>query len=256
MISIKNKSSIKKMEEAGALLHSIFIEIATYMRPGVSAFEINALIEQKIKERGLVSKMKGYMGYKYVSCISTNDEVVHGIPTPTRLFKDGDLVKVDVCVSFNGYCADMARPFFIGTISPEAKKLVDVAFQALQAGIDQAIIGNRLSDIGAAIQAETEKYGYGVVRDFAGHGIGKQMHEDPEVLNYGKSGRGPVLQAGMAFALEPMITAGHYDVFVESDGWTVKTVDKSLAMHVEDTVIITVSGPKVITRGSGAFGEQ
>jgi len=255
MITIKNKSSLKKMEEAGALLNSIFIEIAPHMRPGVSAAEINALIEQKIKERGLVSKMKGYMGYKWVSCISTNDEVVHGVPSPLRIFKDGDLVKVDVCVSYNGYCADMARPYLIGIVSPEVKKLVEVAYQTLQAGIDQAVAGNRLSDIGAAIQAEAEKYGYGVVRDFAGHGIGKQMHEDPEVLNYGKPGKGPVLQVGMAFAIEPMITTGHYDVHIGADGWTVTTVDKSLAAHVEDTVLITESGPKVVTRGSGSFAE-
>lgn len=191
MISIKNKASLKKMEEAGTLLNSIFTEIAPHMRAGVTAAEINDLIEKKIKERGLISKMKGYMGYKFVSCISTNDEVVHGIPSPSRIFKDGDLVKVDVCVSFNGYCADMARPFFIGNVSDDVKKLVDVAYQTLQAGIDKAVAGNRLSDIGAAIQAEAEKHGYGVVRDFAGHGIGKQMHEDPEVLNYGKPGKGP-----------------------------------------------------------------
>lgn len=255
MIPIKNKTAFRKMEEAGKLLNSIFIEIAPDMRAGVSAAEINALIEKKIKERGLVSKMKGYMGYKYVSCISTNDEVVHGIPMQTRIFKDGDLVKVDVCVSYNGYCADMARPFLIGAVSPEIKRLVEIGYQSLQAGIDQAVAGNRLSDIGAAIQVEAEKYGYGVVRDFAGHGIGKQMHEDPEVLNYGNPGKGPVLQVGMAFAIEPMITTGHYDVHIEKDGWTVKTVDKSWAVHVEDTVLITESGPKVVTRGSDSFAE-
>ena len=256
MIHIKNKAALKKMEEAGRLLSSIFDELPSRMKPGVSAAEINSFIETRIKDLKLTSKMKGYAGYKYVSCISTNNEVVHGIPLPSRIFKNGDLVKVDVCISYNGYCADMARPFFIGTVSLEVKKLVEIAFKSLQAGIDQAVPGNRLSDISAAIQAEAEKYGYGVVRDFAGHGIGKQMHEDPEVLNYGKPGKGPVLQVGMAFAIEPMITTGHYDVHIDKDGWTVLTVDNSLAAHVEDTVLITESGPKVVTRGSISFAKE
>lgn len=255
MISIKNKAAFRKMEEAGNLLNSIFDQLVPLMKPGASSAEINTFIENRIKELGLVSKMKGYAGYKYVSCISINDVVVHGIPSATNIFKDGDLVKVDVCISYNGYCADMARPFFIGTVTPEIKKLVDIAFMSLQAGIDQARPGNRLTDISAAIQAEAEKHGYAVVRDFAGHGIGKQMHEDPEVLNYGKPGKGPVLQVGMAFAIEPMITTGHYDVYIEKDGWTVRTVDKSLAVHVEDTVLITEAGPKVVTRGSGSFAK-
>jgi methionyl aminopeptidase len=162
--------------------------------------------------------------------------------------KDGDLVTVDICASFDGYCADMARNFLVGETSDLAKKMVDVAHRALEKGIKKACVGNRLSDISAAIQQEVEKHGFAVVRDFAGHGIGKQMHEDPEILNYGAPGKGPVLYEGMTFAIEPMITAGKYDVYIESDGWTVRTVDGSLAAHVEDTIAITSKGPIILTR--------
>ena len=163
----------------------------------------------------------------------------------------GDLVKVDVCASWNGYCADMARSFFVGEpLTEEAKKLVEVARQALDKGIEKACVGNRLSDISSAIQHEVEKYGFGVVRDFAGHGIGKKMHEEPEVLNYGRPGCGPILKEGMTLAIEPMITAGKYAVYVAPDGWTVKTVDGSLAAHVEDTIAITNTGPIILTRKS------
>lgn len=243
------------MEEAGKLLHSIFEELPAKIVAGVSTAEIDHFIEERIKALGLVSKMKGYTGYKFVSCISVNDEVVHGMPSRTKILKDGDLVKVDVCVSFKGYCADMARSYSVGAPSNLVKKLVEVSQLALQAGIDKAVAGNRLTDISAAIQQVIEKSGFGVVRDFAGHGIGKAMHEDPEVLNYGKPGKGPLLQVGMAFAIEPMVTVGHYDVFIDDDGWTVKTCDKSLAMHIEDTVLITESGPKVVTRGSASFAK-
>jgi methionyl aminopeptidase len=248
MIIIKNKASIAKMEKAGFLLQEIFNALRAFIKTGISTLEIDSYIAQLIQERKLISKMQGYRGYKHVSCISINDEVVHGVPQANRFLSDGDLVKVDVCVSFDGYCADMARAYFVGTPKPEAVELVTVAENALKKGIEKARPGNRLSDISAAIQQEVEKYGFGVVRDFAGHGIGKQMHEDPEILNYGKSGKGPVLQPGMAFALEPMITYGKYEVYITSDGWTVKTADKSLAAHVEDTVVITQDEPKVITR--------
>jgi len=160
------------------------------------------------------------------------------------------LVKVDVCASFKGYCADMARALVVGHADESIKKLIIAAHSALDKGISMAQVGNRLSDISAAIQQEVESHGYGVVRDFAGHGIGKQMHEEPEVLNYGAPGKGPVLRAGMALALEPMITMGHYGVYVTQDGWTVKTEDKSIAAHVEDTVVITDQGPLVITRAN------
>ena len=248
MISIKNKSSIQKMEEAGSLLSGLFEDLGSLMQAGVATAEIDAWIATELTKRGLVSRMKGYMGYQHVSCISLNNEVVHGIPSSGRKLKDGDFLTVDVCASYKGYCADMARQFFIGEPKPEAKRLADVAQKSLDAAIAKAVVGNRLSDISAAVQQVVEQAGFGVVRDFAGHGIGKQMHEDPEILNYGAPGQGPVLRSGMAFAIEPMITAGNYEVYVTADGWTVCTEDNSLAAHVEDTVVITDSGPKVITR--------
>lgn len=249
MIVIKNKAAIQKMAEAGKLLHEIFENVSSVIKPGVSTLFIDSWIEKQMIMRSLAPKCKGYHGYKHASCISVNDEVVHGVPSEKKILSAGDLVKVDVVASWQGYCADMARSYFVGEVaSDKAKKMVEVAHLALNKGIEMARPGNHLSDISAAIQGEVEKYGFGVVRDFAGHGIGKQMHEDPEILNYGQAGQGPVLRAGMAFALEPMITMGKYDVYVTDDGWTVKTVDKSLAAHVEDTVIITDNQPLIITR--------
>jgi methionyl aminopeptidase len=251
MITIKNKAAITKMEKAGILLQEIFDALVPFIKQGISTLEIDTYIARLIQEKKLVSKMRGYRGYKHVSCISVNDEVVHGVPAAHKILRDGDLVKVDVCIAFEGYCADMARAYFIGNASEKALKLVAVAESALKKGIAKARAGNRLGDISAAIQEEVEKNGFGVVRDFAGHGIGKQMHEDPEILNYGSAHKGLLLQPGMAFALEPMITSGKYQVYVAQDGWTVKTVDKSLAAHVEDTIVITQGEPKVMTRSNG-----
>ena len=247
MIHIKNKISIQKMAQAGALLSEILASVEQLIKPGVSTAEIDAWIEVQLQAKGLISSVKGYMGYRHVSCISVNDVVVHGVPRADCILQLGDLVKIDVCASWNGYCADMARSFFVGQPSEDAQKLVNVAHQALKKGIEQARVGNKLSDISAAIQEEVEKHGFGVVRDFAGHGIGKNMHESPEIVNYGKPGKGPILREGMTFAIEPMITAGKYHVYVADDGWTVKTVDRSLAAHVEDTIAITSEGPVVLT---------
>ena len=248
MITIKNKRSIAKMAQAGSSLSAIVDSVGLLIKPGITTLELDTWIEEQLKASGLVSKCKGYRGYQHVSCISVNDEVVHGVPCDQKALKEGDLVKVDICASLDGYCADMARCFFVGTADEMAKKLTTVAKQALDKGIAQAQPGNRVSDISAAIQQEVEAHGFSVVRDFAGHGIGKLMHEEPEIANFGKSGEGPVLRAGMTFAIEPMIAMGKYDVYVSEDGWTVKTVDKSLAAHVEDTVLVTDNGPKILTR--------
>lgn len=254
MIIIKNKDTIRKMEETGQLLLQLFEIIDQQLVAGVNTLEIDTWIGKELQKRKLVSQAKGYKGYKHFSCISVNNVVVHGVPDAKTVLKSGDLVKVDICAAFNGYCADMARSFFVGTALPQAHKLVTVAQQSLDKGIEQARAGNRLSDISAAIQAEVERHGFGVVRDFAGHGIGKKMHEEPEILNYGKAGTGPILRVGMTFAIEPMITMGNYEVFVEDDGWTVKTADKSLAAHVEDTIVITENEPKILTRNYKGAG--
>lgn len=251
MISIKGKRAVDAMAMAGKLLAHIFVDMEQIIVPGISTADLDAWIATQLDRNRLVSQTKGYKGYKHVCCISVNDEVVHGVPDAQKILREGDLVKVDVCAALDGYCADMTRCFFVGNAgSDEAQRLVRAAYAALDKGIEKAVPGNRLSDISAAIQQEVERQGFGVVRIFAGHGIGKRMHEEPEILNYGTPGRGPLLQVGMAFALEPMITYGHYDVYITKDGWTAKTVDKSLAAHVEDTVVITEHGPRVITRAA------
>jgi methionyl aminopeptidase len=248
MITIKNKIAFEKMTVAGNLLGTMFLELPSFLKAGMSTLAVDSWIADYLSAHQLVSSCKGYMGYKHVSCISLNDEVVHGVPNARRIMRDGDLVKIDVCASWKGYCADMARCFFIGTPSPQAQNLVNVAMKALDKAIEVAKVGNRLTDISAAIQKYVESHGFGVVRDFAGHGIGKRMHEAPEILNYGQPGKGPKLCHGMSFAIEPMITMGDYKVYVDNDGWTAKTIDKSLAAHVEDTVLVTDHGPLVVTR--------
>lgn len=250
---IKSKDAIVKMKTAGKLLAGIFEIVHEIIKPGVTTLMIDQWIAAQLKKNNLVSQSKGYMGYQHVSCISVNQVVVHGVPSSQVILQKGDLVKVDVCAAWKGYCADMARAYLVEVTEPtaEMKRFVDTAKQALQAGIDQAVEGNRLFDISYAVQQVTEQQGYGVVRDFAGHGIGKNMHEEPDVPNFGKKGTGMILRAGMTFAVEPMITMGHYDVFVMKDGWTVQTTDQSLAMHVEDTILITQNGPEVLTRLQG-----
>ena len=250
---IKGKDAIFKMKTAGKLLAEMFEIIQEVIQPGTTTLMIDQWIAGQLKKNNLVSQSKGYMGYQHVSCISVNQVVVHGIPSNQIILQKGDLVKVDVCAAWKGYCADMARAYLVEVTEPSAemKRFVETAKQALQAGIDQAFEGNRLFDISYAIQQVTEQQGYGIVRDFAGHGIGKKMHEEPDVPNFGKKGTGMILRAGMTFAIEPMITMGHYDVFVMKDGWTVQTKDQSLAMHVEDTILITQNGPEVLTRLQG-----
>lgn len=253
MIKIKNKQAIEKMKRAGQLIAHMFDQLIPLVVPGVSTLDIDNFIDEYLKSHELTSQTKGYKGYGHVSCVSVNDEVVHGVPYAQKILKAGDLVKVDVCASWRGYCADMARCYIVGQSgNDELRHFVAVAQQALDKGIEKAMPGNYLTDISANIQKEIERHGYGVVRDFAGHGIGKHMHEDPELLNYGAPGQGPRLRAGMTLAIEPMITMGDYRVYVDKDGWTVKTKDKSLAAHVEDTVVITEHGPQVLTRISHA----
>lgn len=248
MIPIKNKLAFAKMEMAGKLLAETMNIALQNVKPGVTTLELDTIINKTLVEKGLRSSTIGYAGYKHASCISVNAEVVHGIPCFKKVLKTGDVVKIDICASWKGYCADMARTAFVGTGSPIAQRLVNVAQSALDKGITKAYAGNHLGDISSSIQREVEAHGFGVIRDFAGHGIGKKLHEEPELLNYGHPGQGPLLRVGMALAIEPMITEGHYDVYVAHDGWTVITKDKSLGAHVEDTVLITEDGPKVVTR--------
>ncbi len=251
MILRKNNHAFSIMREAGKRLASVFQEIPGQLCVGVSTLELDAFIEKRLLASGLYSQCKGY-GYPpfpAAACISVNDVIVHGIPSGQKLLKEGDLVKVDICASYNGYCADMARSYFVGeALSDEAILLVKTAYESLDAGIDKIRVGNRISDISFAIQSTVEAQGFGVVRDFAGHGIGKKMHEEPEIVNFGAPGKGPLIEVGMAFALEPMITLGGYAITMDDDKWTARTADGSLAAHVEDTVIVTDHGPEITTR--------
>ena len=249
MIVIKDKKAQEKMKIAGKLLSEVFLELAAEVKAGISTLDLEKCIATLLRQRKLISQSLGYRGYQFVSCISINDEVVHGLPSAQRILNSGDLVKVDVCAAFDGYCADATRSFFVDECpSVEAQTLVDVAQGALDAGIAAAIVGARLGNVCAAIQHVVESNGFSIVRNFAGHGIGKHMHEDPEILNFGVAGTGPLLKAGMAFALEPMINVGGCEVYVAADGWTAKTADGSLSAHVEDTVLITDNGPYITTR--------
>lgn len=247
MIVIKNSLALSKMRDAGKKLSEVIAETINIIKPGLTTLEIDSFIHKKLKENKLDSRCKGYMGYKHVSCISVNDVVVHGVPSKL-IIKENDLIKVDVCASYKGYCADMARATYLGLSSNQRIiDMMDTAKKSLEAGIFKAVKGNKIGDISFAIQDIIEKQGYGILRDFAGHGIGKKMHESPEILNYGKPGTGNIIRPGMTFAIEPMITMGNEEVYIDNDGWTVKTKDKSLSMHIEDTVLVTENEPEVLT---------
>lgn len=246
---VKTAQALEKMRNAGKLLADIFENISSKIQVGVSTASLDSWIEKELAKRQLISQSKGYRGYRHVSCISVNSVVVHGVPSETIILQAGDLVKVDVCAAWQGYCADMARCFVVGEeISQKVQHLISVTQQALDKGIAQAVDGNRLFDISSAIQQHIEKFGYGVVRDFAGHGIGQKMHENPDVPNYGTAGTGMRLKAGMTFAIEPMVTQGSYEVYIDKDGWTVKTKDGSFAAHIEDTIVVGENGPEILTR--------
>lgn len=218
------------------------------MRPGVTTKELDELAEAAIRAEGALPAFKGYHGFPATLCTSLNQQVVHGIPSAACVLVEGDIVSVDVGAVFEGYYGDNAATFPVGVVSSEAARLLDVTERSLHAGIERCVVGGRLYDIGAAVQAVAEGAGFGVVREYVGHGIGSAMHEDPNVPNYGKAGTGTVLQEGMVFAIEPMINAGGHGVEALPDGWTVVTRDGSLSAHFEHTVAVTADGPLVLTR--------
>jgi len=245
---IKNKVAIERMRAAGELLAGIIEEIRSSVAIGSSTLEIDSLIEAKMRAACLKPECIGYGGYKHATCISLNDVIVHGIPSKEIVLKSGDFVKIDVVGSYKGYCADISRYFFIGDVSPVVRKLAQVAQNALDEAIKKIVPGVRISDISACIQQEVEQEGFNVIREFTGHGIGKSMHEQPDIPNFGRPGLGVILQPGMTLAIEPMIAERGYHVKVMPDGWTAKTVDGGMAAHVEDTVLVTSDGADVLTR--------
>ncbi|KXO14777.1 type I methionyl aminopeptidase [Peptoniphilus sp. GNH] len=246
MIIIKTEEEIKKMIEAGKVLTLVHKSLRDFIRPGVSTLEVDKFCEDIMRKNGASPEQKGYMGYPFATCTSVNDEICHGFPTEYVL-KEGDIITVDMVVNLRGWLADSAWSYAVGKISDEAKKLMDVTRECMYLGIDQAIIGNRLGDIGNAIQVHAESNGFSVVRDFVGHGIGKDMHEDPQVLHYGKPGRGLRIQEGMVFTIEPMINQGTYQLKMDSNGWTARTRDGKLSAQYEHQLAITKNGPIIIT---------
>jgi len=245
-IIIKDEEEIEKMRAAGKIAAEVLEKLRQEVRAGITTMELNKMGEELIRQKKAEPVFLGYRGYRYATCISVNEEVVHGIPSERRL-KEGDLVSVDVGVRYDGYCGDTAATFAVGTISKKAQKLLRVGKEALRAGIRQARAGNHLGDISYAIQRVAEENGFSVVRDLYGHGLGRDLHEDPLVPNFGKPGEGPELKAGMVLAIEPMINVGGWRVRTLPDGWTVVTEDGSLSCHFEHAVLITQKDPEILT---------
>jgi methionyl aminopeptidase len=248
----KSAQEIEAMAKAGALVAETLALCAEVLEPGVSMTELDRIAEEHLRSHGGVPTSKGYKGFPAALCISPNSMVVHGIPSEYRA-QEGDLISVDLGITLNGLVAASAVTLPVGEIDPEAQRLLDVCQEALTAGIEQARAGNRLSDISHAVQTVVEEGGFSVVRSLVGHGVGRSYHEDPQIPNYGPPGRGPLLQEGMTFAIEPMITAGGPDVYVHDDDWSISSVDESLAAHFEHTVAITADGPRILTAAGAAL---
>jgi len=246
MIVRKSQREIEKIARAGELAAETIAHVGSHIAPGITTEELDAVADRFIREHGGLPTSQDYNGYPRAICISPNDVVVHGIPGPYAV-ADGDLVTVDVGVTLDGYIADTAYTFGVGTIQEEAQRLLDVAQEALAAGIGEARVGNRVGDISHAVQTLVEDAGFSVVRSLVGHGVGRRYHEEPHIPNFGEPGRGPRLSEGMTIAIEPMITAGTPEVSLGDDGWTITTVDGSLAAHFEHTVAITTEGPRILT---------
>ena len=249
MIIRKNRSEIETMAKAGTVVAGTLQLLERHAQAGVTTGELDELADEFIRSQGGRPTFKGYKGYPAATCLSPNDMVVHGIPGPSALF-DGDILSVDVGVTLDGFVADSAWTFPIGAISPEAQRLLDTCRAALFAGIEQAVVGNAISDISRAVQEVTESAGFSVIRSLVGHGVGRSMHEDPQVPNFVSQHRGPELREGMTIAIEPMITAGGPDVYLHSDGWSISTSDGSLAAHFEHTVAVTAEGPRILTEAA------
>jgi len=252
MIVIKSQREIEYMRRSGRIVALALQEIKENLKPGVTTLELDRIALEVIESQGAKAAFKNYqlpgtIPFPGNTCISINEEVVHGIPSEERRIREGDIVSVDIGTIYKGYCGDAARTFPVGEVGEEARKLLRITEEALFRGIDKARAGNRLSDISHAVQSYVEDNGFSVVRDFVGHGIGSNMHEDPQIPNYGPPGRGPRLKVGMVLAIEPMVNVGRYAVRKVNDGWTVVTSDGSLSAHFENTVAISRDGPDILT---------
>jgi len=246
MIIIKSSREIEQLRRPNAIVAEVLQRLRKAVLPGVTTRELDQITEDVILSKGALPAFKGYRGYPATLCASINEQVVHGIPNQRRL-EEGDIVSLDVGASLNGYFGDAAITLPVGTVDPEAERLLKVTEQALTLGIEQARKGNRLFDISFAVQSWVESHGFSVVRDFVGHGIGKSLHEEPQIPNFGAPHQGPRLEEGMVFALEPMVNEGTYEVKILSDGWTVVTADRKRSAHFEHTIAVTDSDPEILT---------
>lgn len=246
-VTIKSPREIELMREAGRILAKTHEELAKNLRPGMSTWDMDHMGEEIIRSYGCIPSFKNYNGYPASICVSVNDEVVHGIPHKEHFLDEGDIVSLDAGVLYKGYHSDAARTYGIGEIDDDAKKLIEVTRQSFFEGIKFAKAGNHLNDISAAIQKYAESFGFGVVRDLVGHGIGSHLHEDPEIPNFARKRKGILLQPGMTLAIEPMITEGSYEVVWLDDDWTVMTEDGGWAAHYENTILITEGEPEILS---------
>lgn len=248
MIVLKSSREIELMKEACVISAQALQVAGEAVRPGITTYEIDKIAYDFIKKCGATPNFLNYGGFPATACISINDEVIHGIPSKKRVIQEGDIVSIDLGAAKNGYNGDNAATFICGACSPEVKRLVDTTREALAKGIEQAVPGNRIGDIGNAVQTYCEERGFSVVRDFVGHGVGTKLHEEPSVPNFGHAGRGIRLLPGMTLAIEPMINLGTYKVKQLSDGWTIKTADGKASAHFENTIAVTQNGPVILTK--------
>lgn len=253
MIHLKNSTQIALMKDAGRITGEALLVARDMIRPGISTYEIDQAIRRHIEKCGAKPAFLGYQGFPGCACISINDEVIHGIPSRDRILMEGDIVKIDTGATYRGYVGDSARTIPVGEVSEDAKKLIQVTRDSFWAGVDALCVGNRLGDVGYAIDSVVRANGFSTVRQYVGHGIGEAMHEAPDVPNYGTPGRGTRLCAGMTLAIEPMVNIGTHEVKVLPDGWTVKTLDGSLSAHYENTIALTSDGVLVLTEVEKGF---
>ena len=247
MVIVKSAREIELMKVAGKVLAELFKHMESVIVPGISTYDVDQEVEKFILSHGCTPTEKGYYDYPASSCVSVNDTILHGIPSKKIILKEGDIVSLDVVTNYKGYNADACRTYTVGTVTNRAQRLVDVTKQAFFEGVKLVKPGVRLGDVSACIQKYVESHGYNVTRDYTGHGIGKDMHEDPSIPNYGKAGTGVVLQKGMTLAIEPMVLEGKASTRVLGDGWTVKSKDGGLTAHYENTIVVTEEGYEIIT---------
>lgn len=246
MIVLKSQREIDMMKKAGDLLASVHKEIAKMIKPGITTWEIEEFVDAYLKKHGATAEQKGYKGYEYATCASINDEICHGFPRKEPL-NEGDIVTIDMVVNLNGALADSAWSYAVGKVSEETTRLLEITKEALYKGIEQAQIGNRIGDIGHAIQTYVEGEGFSVVRDFIGHGIGASIHEKPDVPHFGLPGKGARIKEGMVFTIEPMVNVGKYNMKMDDNGWTARTIDGAKSAQYEHTIAITKNGPVILT---------